>query len=102
MERPKGRIHLERMLGYTHLDFLEHIQAQFTEDMTWECIDDIHIDHIIPMKWFIKNGYANPFMINDLSNLRPVWAKDNLVKGADLPEDFQQRLDYLTDKYRGL
>lgn len=100
VERPKGRINLTRMLGYSHLDFLEHIQAQFTDGMTWERIDEIHIDHIIPMKWFIKNGYFNPLMINDLSNLRPVWAKDNLVKGADLPDDFQQRLDFLTNKYK--
>jgi hypothetical protein len=63
-----------------------HLESQFTEGMTWDEFFDgrIHIDHIIPRMNF---NYTSP---NDLqfkqcwalSNLRPIWPKENAVSGA--------------------
>lgn len=73
---------ISKLLGYTGLDLHTHLQRQFTKGMTWErfTAGDIHIDHIVPIASFnlddphdIKAAYA-------LSNLRPMWAKDNRTK----------------------
>ena len=37
---------------------------------------------IAPMTEFITNGITDAATINHLSNLRPVWAKDNIAKGS--------------------
>ena len=101
IERPKGRVSPRRFLGYDHIDLVASLESQFEDGMSWEVIDQIHIDHVIPIKWFIEHGITNVAIINDISNLKPIWAKDNLRKGADLPPDFEQRLAFLVDKYRG-
>lgn len=46
--------------------------------------EDGHVDHIIPISWFVGNNITDPAIINALSNLRPLWAKENLLKGAKL------------------
>lgn len=48
--------------------------------MTWENWGEWHIDHIKPVAQFIREGITCPKQINALSNLRPLWAHDNLSK----------------------
>lgn len=71
------------VLGYTAVDLCAHIERQFLPGMTWENygFDGWHVDHIYPIAQFIRDGETDPAVINCLSNLRPVWAKDNLSKG---------------------
>lgn len=95
--RPKGRV--LNILGYTSIEFMEHIEANFTDGMCWDLIDDTHIDHVIPLRWFIVNGIHRPEVINDLSNLQPIWAKDNLKKSTTLPDNFEQLLSALLSKH---
>ena len=79
----EGRINrTEVELGYTQKDFTLHIESQFTDGMTWDNRSDWHIDHIKPLSLFIKEGETDPSIMNALSNLKPLWAKDNLEKGA--------------------
>lgn len=75
-----GKSSVERELGYSMLDLRTHIQRQFVQGMTWdnhgyEC-GNWHIDHIVPKRHFnsIRCCYA-------LSNLRPLWADENIKKG---------------------
>lgn len=96
-ERPKTRVDL--LLGYDRFQFIDHIERHFLEGMSWDLLDDIHIDHVIPLKWFITNEIHHPEIINDLDNLRPIWADDNLKKSSSLPDNFEELVTALLYKY---
>lgn len=70
----------EKILGYTRLELKSHIERQFAKGMTWENHGEWHIDHITPISVFLAQGIEDPKVINCLTNLKPVWAKDNLKK----------------------
>lgn len=72
---------VEGLLGYTSEEFKVHIESLWEDGMSWESRSDWHIDHIKPLSLFIKEGITDIAIINSLSNLRPLWAKDNLSKG---------------------
>jgi hypothetical protein len=74
--------HTIKLLGYSADDLKLHIENQFTEGMSWDNHGEWHIDHIKPIKAFFNEGVTDPKIINSLSNLQPLWAKDNLSKGA--------------------
>jgi len=49
--------------------------------MTWDNHGKLwHIDHIQPVNTFTED---NVHMMNHISNLRPLWAKDNLSRPSD-------------------
>ena len=77
-----GRAKCEDLLEYTHEDLRVHLERQFLKGMSWENRNEWHIDHITPISYYLKNGVTDPKIINCLSNLRPMWAKDNMSKGA--------------------
>jgi len=84
----------ESLVGYTAKGLIRHIEKQFTDGMSWENRDKWHIDHIIPVSAF---NFTKPEHIDfkrcwALSNLRPMWAKDNISKGAKLDKPFQPSL----------
>lgn len=70
------------ILGYDKVTLKNHIQSLFKEGMSWLNYGEWHIDHIKPIKQFILEGETDPKIINALSNLQPLWAKENLSKGA--------------------
>ena len=72
----------KELLGYSVEEFCQHIESQFLPGMSWEDRGAWHIDHIKPISAFLAEGITDPKIINALSNLRPLWARDNLVKGA--------------------
>lgn len=81
---------------YTKKELVKHIEKLFTEGMTWDKFlkGEIHIDHRIPKTVF---NFTEPKHIDfkrcwALSNLQPMWAKDNLIKGSKLLKHFQPRL----------
>jgi hypothetical protein len=71
-------------LGYTSAELMAHLERQFLRGMRWDNLGEWHIDHIVPLSSF---SYATP---DDpdfrrawaITNLRPLWARDNLSKGA--------------------
>lgn len=69
------------LIGYTPNRLRDHLERQFIKGMSWDNYGEWHIDHITPVSWFIEQGETDPAVINCLSNLRPIWAKDNLSKG---------------------
>lgn len=77
----KDRYYIE--LGYTSGQLKEHIERQFSKGMTWDNYGEWHIDHIVPVSSFIRSGETSPSVINALSNLRPLWAEENMKKGAN-------------------
>lgn len=76
----------EVTFGYTREEFIQHIESQFTSGMSWERRSEFHVDHIKPIKAFLDEGITDPAIINALDNLQPLWAKDNLSKGAKYDE----------------
>lgn len=68
-------------LGYKKSDLIRHIESTFKKGMTWDNYGDWHIDHILPIRWFLDEGVTDPKEINALSNLRAIWKKENLSKG---------------------
>jgi len=66
------------ILGCTEEEFKTHIESQFTEGMSWDSLGDIHMDHIIPIS--SAQTIEEVYKLNHYSNLRPLWAKDNLEK----------------------
>lgn len=73
-----------KSLPYTPEEFVAHIEKMFLKGMTWDNHGEWHVDHIVPISYLISHGEADPAVINALSNLRPMWAKDNLVKGEKI------------------
>lgn len=70
------------VLGYNRSDLMRHIEGLFTDGMTWDNHGEWHIDHIVPISFFIKTGETDPRVINALENLQPLWASENISKGG--------------------
>lgn len=70
------------MLGCTLDEFKDYIESQFTDGMSWIVFDKIHIDHVIPLS--SAKTIEDMTKLNHYTNLQPLWARDNLQKGAKL------------------
>ena len=70
----------EALMGYTAAQLREHIAAQFRDGMSWSNHGEWHIDHIDPVASMVARGVTDPSEINALSNLRPLWAHENLSR----------------------
>lgn len=77
---PRDRIW--KALGYTASDLITHLQRQFHNGMTMAHFmrGEIHIDHIIPKSKFSMESIDDVRACHALYNLRPMWAKDNILK----------------------
>jgi hypothetical protein len=68
------------LLGADWPTVRDHIEAKFTDGMSWDNRSEWHVDHITPL--------ASAGSIEELeklchyTNLQPLWATDNLQKGA--------------------
>lgn len=75
-------------LGYTRRDLIRHLEKQFSKGMSWanyagnmpfKSKDVWVVDHIVPKILFnaadVQEAYA-------LTNLRPLWIKQNMAKGG--------------------
>ena len=80
MVRPSG---LGRLLGATLEEAKAHIEAQFQPGMSWENRGSWHIDHIIPLA--SAKTEDELIALCHYTNLQPLWAKDNISKGAKMP-----------------
>lgn len=72
-------------VGYTRNDLTAHIERQFLPGMTWGNSREWHIDHIVPTADFnfVKMECPEFKACWSLSNLRPLWAADNIAKRAN-------------------
>lgn len=71
-----------KSMGYTGAELRCHIEALWTSGMSWENYGEWHIDHIKSIKSFRDEGITDPKIVNALSNLQPLWAAENISKGA--------------------
>ena len=67
-------------LGCSWQEFKVHMEKQFTKNMNWENRDQWHIDHIIPIS--SAKTEEEVVSLSHFTNLRPMWASENIKKGA--------------------
>lgn len=70
------------LVGYTTVDLALHLERQFKRGMNWKNMHRWHIDHIRPVAEFSYTS-TDDLEFREcwaLTNLRPMWAKENLAK----------------------
>lgn len=70
-------------LGYSVDDLVIHLEARFTTGMCWGNYGAWHVDHIKPCVLFDLTDAAQFDECWALRNLQPLWAEDNVKKGAN-------------------
>ncbi|QDP47316.1 MAG: hypothetical protein Unbinned4388contig1000_35 [Prokaryotic dsDNA virus sp.] len=78
----KKKSKTQEMLGVDWEVCKAHIERQFTKDMTWDNYGEWHIDHVIPLA--SANTEEELIKLCHYTNLQPLWAEDNLKKGAKI------------------
>lgn len=75
---------VEAVTGATGAVIAVHLERQFSRGMTWERFHagEIHIDHIRPLSSFDLTKESEVRAAWALANLRPMWATENIRKGA--------------------
>jgi hypothetical protein len=70
------------LLGYSVDALRLHLEAHFSPGMGWHNRGEWHIDHIRPLSSFHFSGPNDPAIREAwaLSNLQPMWARDNIRK----------------------
>lgn len=71
-------------LGCSVPEFLAHLESKFTERMTWSNYGQWHIDHIQPLSSFNLESAEQLVVACHYTNLQPLWAEENISKGAKL------------------
>ena len=85
----KNGVSCLKCIGYTIRDLKIHLELQFNESMSWENYGSYwHIDHIIPQSYFNYESMDSEEFQKcwTLENLRPLEAKENMIKGNKLDE----------------
>lgn len=74
------------LLGCTIDELRRHLETKFTPGMTWENygVRGWHIDHIRPCASFDLTQPDEQRKCFNFANLQPLWAHDNMSKGARL------------------
>ena len=70
------------MLGCTIEELWIHLEKKFTKGMTRENHGEWHVDHIKPCASFNLTEPEQQKICFHYTNLQPLWAIDNLKKGA--------------------
>lgn len=74
----------EELIGCSFEEYRSHIESQWEEGMNWDNygLHGWHIDHIIPISSFDLSDPEEQKKAFGYKNTQPMWAKDNLSKGA--------------------
>jgi len=90
----KGGMSWQKLVDYNLNDLKNHLEKLFKPGMTWDNINEWHIDHKIPIAAFnfTKTEHEDFKRCWALDNLQPLWATDNISKGAKVEKPFQKYL----------
>ena len=73
------------------------IEYQFEENMTFDNYGEWHIDHVTPCASYNLDNNDDVFACFNWTNLRPCWAKDNIIKGDKvIPELIKKQKEKVT------
>lgn len=70
------------LLGCSYEELKIYIESKFLDGMNWGNMGKWHIDHIVPLAAFDLTVETNQKIAFNFKNLQPLWAIDNLKKGA--------------------
>jgi aspartyl-tRNA synthetase len=70
------------LLGCTSEELKIHLENKFTDGMNWDNYGKWHIDHILPCCSFDMSSSDKQKECFHFSNLQPLWAIDNMIKGG--------------------
>lgn len=91
------------LLGCTVEEFKAHIEAQFTEGMSWDLwstdADGISLDHVLPCALFDMTKASQQRACFNYRNVRPMWHRDNIAK-QDYLDDGRRAIDLTPDEKR--
>ena len=71
LKKGKDGYSWEKLLGYTRKQLFDHLTETMPDGYTWDDLDDLHIDHIIPRSSFNFSEYSD-------DEFKKCWAMDNL------------------------
>jgi hypothetical protein len=71
-----------RDLGCTVTELKIHLESKFQPGMSWGNYGEWHIDHIKPLAKFDLTDRGQFLQACHFTNLQPLWAEQNLSKGA--------------------
>jgi hypothetical protein len=71
-------------LPFSIEDLVKHLTLKFKPGMEWGGMRDWHIDHIVPKSKLPITAIGDENFVKcwGLDNLQPLWAKENMSKGA--------------------
>jgi hypothetical protein len=72
----------QALIGCSAEELKRHLQIRFRPGMSWDNYGEWHIDHIRPCASFDLTDPEQQRACFNFKNLQPLWAKDNLSKGA--------------------
>ena len=74
------------LLGDSIPNVIKHLEKQFKLGMTWKNFgrDGWHIDHIIPCSSFDLSKLEEQRKCFHYTNIQPLWAVENIKKGAKI------------------
>ena len=78
---PNRKASKSQLIGCSRIELKSHLENQFTQGMSWDNYGKWHIDHIKPLSRFNLHDFKELEKATHYSNLQPLWAKDNLLKG---------------------
>ncbi|GAH87530.1 unnamed protein product, partial [marine sediment metagenome] len=92
----KNGNHWEDLVGYTLKKLMKHLEKQFQPGMTWKNQGKWHLEHKVPVSAFnfSSSDHIDFKRCWALSNLQPMWAKENLSKSAKIDKPFQPSLAF--------
>jgi hypothetical protein len=70
----------ESIVGISYNEFKIYMESKFVNGMSWDNRLEWHIDHIIPLS--SAKSEDELIALSHYTNLQPLWAMDNLKKGA--------------------
>jgi len=76
-------------LGCSLTELKRYLESKFKSGMTWENygLFGWHVDHIIPLALFDLTNIGQFKKAVNYTNLQPLWAEENLKKGAKIIEE---------------
>ena len=74
------------LIGCSISFLMKHLEDLFVDGMTWENygLYGWHVDHIVPISSFDLTCEKQQKECFHYTNMQPLWAFDNLSKGASL------------------
>ena len=75
-----------KLTGCTLEQLKKHIESKFKDRMSWDNYGVWHVDHIIPCAQFDLSDPEQQKICFHYTNLQPLWAKENMSKGAKWDE----------------